>query len=54
MDFFDPEWYPYALVGRTGSETPKEQVVGKSKITKEVRGTSKINKDSKADSKVIP
>lgn len=54
MTFFDVNWYPMILVGRTGSEVPREQVIAKSKITKEIRGDSKISKESKADSKVIP
>ena len=54
MDFHDPEWYPYVLAGRTGSETPREQVIAKSKITKEVSAKSPIAKESRVNSKVIP
>lgn len=54
MNFFDLNWYPYILAGRTGSEVPREQVIAKSKITKEVQGQSPIQKESRQPSKVIP
>lgn len=54
MSFYDESWYPFVLVGRTGSEVTKEQVVAQSKITKEVKGKSPIARESKQPSKVIP
>jgi hypothetical protein len=54
MSYWDVNWYPYILAGRTGSETPREQVIAKSKITKEIREESKITKEVRVPSKVVP
>lgn len=54
MNYFDSEWYPMVLVGRTGNEVPKETVDAESVITKEVDGESPINKESDANSTVVP
>jgi hypothetical protein len=53
-DFHDMNWYPMILVGRTGSEVPREQVIAKSKITKEIQGESKVSKEVRVSSKVVP
>lgn len=54
MSYFDVNWYPYILVGRTGAEVPREQVIAVSKIKKEVREESKITKEVRVPSKVVP
>lgn len=53
MDFFDLEWYPMILVGRTGEEEPKEVVDGVSIISKTVDGDSRITKTVDVKSTVI-
>ena len=52
MDFFDPEWYPMMLVGRTGNEVPKVVVEGRSKVTKQVDGRSPVVKQVDVKSEV--
>lgn len=54
MSYWDVNWYPMILVGRTGSEEPREKVLGKSKITKQVEAESQITKEVRVPSKVIP
>lgn len=64
MRFYDSEWYPMILVGRTGNEIPKEKVFADSRIkkrinansfiTKEINGNSEIQNSSIAKSTVIP
>lgn len=64
LSFYDTPWYPMMLVGRTGSEIPKEiveadsiitkEISGLSLITQEVNGDSIITKELDANSTVIP
>lgn len=54
MSFWDLNWYPMVLVGRSGNETPKETVLADSKITKKVEGQSVITKKVSAPSKGVP
>lgn len=42
--FYDAEWYPMILVGRTGNERPREKVLAESRIIKKVREDSLITK----------
>ncbi len=54
MNFYDTAWYPMILVGRTGTEVPKEIVKADSKITKTLKAPSPITKIIKVRSTVIP
>lgn len=54
MQFYDTAWYPMILVGRTGTEFPKEIVKAASKITKTIKAPSPITKIIKVRSTVIP
>jgi len=54
VSFYDSEWYPMILVGRTGQERPKIVVEAKSIVTKVVEGDSKVVKVADVKSQVPP
>jgi hypothetical protein len=54
MNFFDTEWYPMILVGRTGNERPKIVVEAVSKVTTTVEANSKVTKTVELKSQVGP
>lgn len=54
MNFYDTEWYPMMLVGRTGNERPKTVVEAASKVTKIIEAASPVTKVVKVKSQVAP